>query len=238
MDKFKMFLASTFVLVLFSTASLLQADVTFVSTSVDVRGALTSADLGVSVDGTLFWDYSNGPQDDRNPASVANNLRDNLPGSISFGGGADLEGTSGGWGYQQIMDDFGGPFESGTLASGVGPELAVLTVNGISSFRLGVYMDNLDGTTFIGNDLTVSGPSASASIDPSGAANLSADIHWFDISNLTNGDTISIQTSGASSGISTVSGFVVTNVTAIPEPSGACVVLLSMFVVSRRQRKC
>ena len=99
------------------------ANVTAAGSTLDLTPTIdaTSAGIGQTVLGTLFWDYENGPQSSGSPDDLVNNQRNNLPDYVTFGAGADLQGTSGGWGYQQVIDDFGGPFESGTLASNAGP---------------------------------------------------------------------------------------------------------------------
>ena len=217
------------IILLFGLAGALHAqpNVTYVNTTNDTGGDLTGAALGVNVSGTLMWDYSNGSSTtgttaDREKGDIEGNQRNNLPPTVTFGSGVDLEGASGGWGYQMIIDDFGGPFEMGTLASAIednslSESLALLEISGgVTAMRLGVVMDGLDGIAFVGDDLTVSAGVVGASVDPfaniGDPAALDTDVHWFDVSEISDGDILSIDTNGGTSGLGTVIGFVISNV--------------------------
>ena len=197
--------------------------VEYVETIADTGGDFTGVSLDLDIAGTLFWDYSNGSSStggsaDRELGDVVGNQRNNLPPSVTFGSGSELEGASGGWGYQEIIDDFGGPFESGALASNIpqgNAELVTLTVNeDVASMTIGIMTDNLDGVAFVGSNLTVTLNGDSDSVDPTATmgTGLDSDLHLFNLTDLSSSDEISISTNAGTSGIGTISGVVVADV--------------------------
>jgi len=212
------------------------ASITASGSDIDTGGDLTSAGLGETVTGSIQWDFTGGtPQVSQDLLALASQQRNNLPAGVTFGVGANTSGVAGGWGYQQVTDDFGGPFESGTLTSGgtTPAEIALLTIGagGPTDIRLGLYTDNTDNPVFTPGSFDVAVGGASASVSTT-SANLDGDVYWFDVTGLVDGDVISITVDGSTS--ENLLGGIIT--AEVPEPGSLALIGLGGLAMLRRRR--
>jgi hypothetical protein len=206
-------------------APLVLGQVSFVgvvpNTGGDVRAAatLTGPNAGLTYDGSFFFNASSSGQDSNVNDPTAGNpfgdvdLRDNLPSYISAGPGADYVGVSGGWGYQQVVDDFGPGFESGvgTIPAATSGTIIDLTVGSgaPSTLLIGLLSDNLDGPAFVPGSFTVRKGESSATAF-SQVPNLNSDLYYFVVDGVAPNDVIHIDL-GAAASITTLAGLQVGN---------------------------
>ena len=219
----------------------------------DTGGDLRASTLnvGATFDGSLFFDIDDpepgsqfdsgtngaGPfQDSQNP-DISIRQRNTLPSYVTFGAGADATGVSGGWGYQQVMDDFDDPtigfggdvdrdfddtqgFETGVLAAGSNSTTALidLTVGtgAPSNILIGIFTDNLDSPAFVPTSIIVSNGAESTSL-PTQSPNLDGDVYFATLTGVSENDVITISAFGATN-FNTLGGILIGDATGFVSP--------------------